>query len=438
MAERTNRRAWLARAAAGAGAALAGRILAARSPEGANDRIALGSIGVAGRGRALLKDFMSHQDVAIGAVCDVYETHLRAAVKQAGDGTQGFKDYRRLLDRRDIDAVVIATPTHWHAIPAIHACQAGKDVYVEKPLAHNIAEGRAIVRAARAAKRVTQMGIQIHASENYRRVVEIVRSGILGKIAVVRTWLVQNETPDGIGRPSDADPPADLDWDMWLGPAPDAAYNPARFSGGKFRYFWDYGGGWPTAMGPHIVDLPVWALELEAPDAVAACGGKHVLRDLSETPDTLEAVYDLPGLTMTWSNSSVASYAIELKDPAGIRRRLGVVFQGTNGTLAADYNRFELLAEGSRVSEKDLPEPSLPPSPGHQREFLDAIRSRARTSCDVEYGHKVTAFCHLANIAFRSGRKIRWDGAAERVLGDDGADRLVRRTYRAPWTLPPA
>jgi len=278
----------------------------------------------------------------------------------------------------------------------------------------------------------------MHACENYRRVVEIVRSGILGKIAVIRTWVVQNETPDGIGRPPDADPPADLDWDMWLGPAPDAPYNPARFSEGKFRYFWGYGGGWPTAMGPHIIDLPVWALDLKAPIAVAACGGKHVLRDLSETPDTLEAVYELPGLTMTWSNSSVASYAFELMDPAGIRRRLGVIFQGTDGTLAADYGRFQLFAEGTRVSERDLPPPSLPRSPGHQREFLDAIRTRERTSCDVEYGHRVTTFCHLlathggcvALHQVRAGakRRHRLPGGAEDPLGRrGGADRRGRR-----------
>jgi len=443
MGRALTRRRFLRRAAAAGGAALVGITSAvgadAEDPPArsdANSRIGLGFVGVGPRGGSLLSAFMGEPDVEVAAVCDVYAPRVEQAVERTNGRARGYRDFRDLLEDDNVDAVIIATPVHWHALPAIYACMAGKDVYVEKPLTHNIAEGRALVRAARENRRVTQMGTQIHAGENFHRVVEIVRSGILGKITLVRTWLVCNEAPNGIGHPPDADPPDGLDWDTWLGPAPECPFNHAKFEGGHFRYFWDYGGGWLTAMGPHIVDLPFWALELGSPRRIVSVGGKHAVDDCAETPDTQHVLYEFDGLTMTWGQTSACSYGYETQGEPGMRRRLGIMFHGTNGSLVADYTSHRIFPEGDRMEGADPPEPYLPRPKSHHREFLDCVRTRELASCDVEYAHRVTAACHLGNIALRAGRSIEWDGESERIAGDDEAQRLVSREYRRPWRLP--
>ena len=213
----------------------------------------------------------------------------RRAQSAAGGTPEVYRDFRRVLDRKDIDAVVIATPDHWHGITTILACQAGKDVYCEKPLAHRIQEGRAMVQAAEKYKRVTQMGNLIHAGENYHRVVEIVRSGVLGKISKTRVWLAADRS--GLGRPQDGPPPAGCDYDFWLGPAPKRSFNPNRFTF-NWRYFWDYGGGILTDFCCHIVDLVHWAMDVDAPRTISATGGRYALADNAEVPDTLEVTYE--------------------------------------------------------------------------------------------------------------------------------------------------
>ena len=236
----------------------------------------LGFIGVGGMGTGLINTFKEFPEVEIAAVCDVYEPHLRRAQSAAGGTPETYGDFRRVLDRKDIDAVVIATPDHWHGIPTILACQAGKDVYCEKPLAHRIQEGRAMVQAAEKYKRVTQMGNLIHAGENYHRVVEIVRSGVLGKISQTRVWMAADRS--GLGRPADGSPPAGCDYDFWLGPAPARPFNPNRFTF-NWRYFWDYGGGILTDFCCHIVDLVHWAMDVDAPRTISAVGGRYALDD---------------------------------------------------------------------------------------------------------------------------------------------------------------
>ncbi len=228
----------------------------------ANDKIVLGFIGTGGMGSGLIDIFKKFPQVEIAAVCDVYEPHLRRAQSSAGGTPEAYRDFRRVLDRKDLDAVVVATPDHWHAIIAIMACQAGKDVYCEKPLGHRIQETRAMVTAAEKAGRVTQMGNLIHAGENYHRVVEIVRSGVLGKISKTRVWMAADRR--GLGRPADGVPPDRCDYDFWLGPAPKRPFNPNRFTF-NWRYFWDYGGGILTDFCCHIVDLVHWAMDVEAP-----------------------------------------------------------------------------------------------------------------------------------------------------------------------------
>jgi predicted dehydrogenase len=436
--DRLSRRGFLAASAVSASGLAAARALGSGSSDqekpkpravGANDKVVLGFIGVGGMGTGLLKIFKAFPDVEVAAVCDVYEPHRLQARSIAGDRTSVYKDFREVLDRKDVDAVVIATPDHWHAIPTILACQAGKDVYCEKPLSYRIAEGRAMVEAARKAKRITQMGNLIHAGENYHRVVEIVRSGVLGTISKTRVWMAADRR--GLGNPPDGDPPAGCDSNFWLGPAPKRPFNPNRFTF-NWRYFWDYGGGILCDFCCHIVDPIHWAMEVDAPETVVATGGRYALQDNAETPDTLEVVYHYAngdkGFDMVWSQTDASSHGFE-------GRKLGILFQGTEATLVADYNTFQLYAEnGAKI---DLPPPSLPRSPGHHREWIDGIKSRNECSCRFEYGHRLTTVGHLGNMALWTGEKLRWDGKAERVTNHAEANQHLSRThYRAPWALP--
>src|SRR5262245_41544691 len=301
-------------------------------------------------GTGLLNIFKSFSDVRVAAVCDVHEPHLLRA-KSAADGRpEAYHDFRKLLDRKDLDAVVVATPDHWHAIPTILAAKAGKDIYCEKPLTHKIAEGRTVVTAVEKAKRVTQMGNLIHAGENYHRVVEIVRSGVLGKISKTRVWMAADRR--GLGRPADCKPPAGCDYDFWLGPAPERAFNPNRFTF-NWRWFWDYGGGLLTDFCCHIVDPVHWAMEVEAPLSVAAIGGRYALDDNAETPDTLDVVYEYQKgghkFTLVWSQTDANTHGLEDLD-------LGIMFQGTEGTLVANYETYKIIPRaGGRTKNRRSP-----------------------------------------------------------------------------------
>jgi predicted dehydrogenase len=325
---------------------------AARVP--ANEQIALGFIGTGGMGTGLINTFKKFPDVTIAAVCDVYEPHRRRAQSAAEGDPEAYGDFRKVLDRNDIDAVAIATPDHWHAIIAILAAQAGKDIYCEKPLAHRVQETRAMVTATEKAKRVTQMGNLMHAGENYHRVVEIVRSGILGKISKTRVWLAADRS--GMGRPKDSPPPAGCDYDFWLGPAPKRPFNPNRFTF-NWRYFWDYGGGILTDFCCHIVDLVHWAMDAEAPRTISAVGGRYALDDNAEVPDTLEVAYEYQKgdqkFVMVWSQTDANAHGIE-------NQGLGIMFQGTEATLVADYRHHRIIpAKGRKIDE---PPQSLPRS----------------------------------------------------------------------------
>jgi predicted dehydrogenase len=400
-----------------------------QKPVSANESLTLGFIGVGGMGTGLLNIFKNMPDVKVAALCDVYEPHLSRAKQAVGGKADTYVDFRRVLDRKDIDAVVIATPDHWHAIPAIMACQAGKDVYCEKPLAYRISESRAMVEAANKYKRVTQMGNLIHAGENYHRVVEIVRSGVLGTIMKTRVFMAGDRAP--IGSPGDSAPPPGLDYDLWLGSAPKRPFNPNRFTF-NWRYFWDYGGGYLTDFVCHIVDLVHWAMEVEAPNTISATGGRYVTKDNAETPDTLEVIYNYKrgdqDFSMIWSQTDRSSYGPEKKG-------MGIIFQGTNATLIADYNSFKIVEEKGRTIE--LPEKSLPRSVGHHREFLNAIKTRGKTSCHWEYGHRLSSVGHLGNIALWTGETLKWDAKNERVINHPEANvHLARPEYRAPWSIP--
>ncbi len=415
------------------------RDAASRKPAG--DRIRLGFIGTGGMGRGLLGNFMLHNDIDVVALADVYDKHAHEAAEQAGEKGHKpklYRDFRRVIDHPDIDAVVIATPDHWHAIPTIFACHAGKDVYVEKPLSHNVIEGRAMINAARRFNRVTQLGTLIHSSDIYRQVADIVQSGMLGDISRIRLGISGNRTPDGIGRPADGEPPTDCDYDMWLGPAPKRPFNPLRFTF-NWRYFWDYGGGGLADFICHLVDLVYWSLDLKAPKAVTAGGGRYILNDIAETPDTLDVLWEFTPqgrckkpFQLIWSHNDANGRRIEGGDWA-------IAFYGSNATLLAHYGAYEIIPEKYRKVEGI----KLAESAGfsecgkrHSREFLDGIKSRQRCSCDIEYGHQMTKLAHIAHIALRTGRKLTWDDENERFINATEANRLLGREYRAPWVLP--
>jgi predicted dehydrogenase len=425
-----SRRSFLGSVAGGlALTALNRRILASQQP---NEQVVLGMIGVGGMGTNRLREFLKHPDVRIGAICDVDRAHVDRAVaeveKAGGHKPKTFGDFRRVLTDPEIDAVAVVTPDHWHALASIRAFEAGKDVFVEKPLSYSVAEGRAMADASAKHKRVSQMGNHIHNDlPNYRRVVELVRSGQLGRITRVHCWKTCHTEPFTSENPPTL--PAELDYDFWLGPAPRRPYEPLRCHN-TFRHFWDYSGGILIDFWCHIVDIAMWALDLKAPRSVSAAGGRLFLTDATDTPDTVEAVLDYPELVLMFS---LRPTPLPGFDHMG---HIGCLFEGTEASLVANYETHEVWVKGQRADDFPRPDPSIPDSPGHLREFLDAIKTRnLETTCNVRSGHRLTKLGLLTNIAYRTGRRIRWDDQRERILHDDDANRYLKRRFRKPYKL---
>jgi predicted dehydrogenase len=403
----------------------------------ASEKIVLGVIGLGGRGMGVMGGFMNHPDVEIGAVCDVHDARRQAGVEKTGGQAKAYKDFRKLLEQKDLDGVVITTPPHWHPLQSIYACQAGKDVYCEKPISRYPAEAIAMAKAARDNKRVTQVGTQIHSLDNFRRCVEIVRSGMLGKIMTVRVICTMNEYPGGIGNPPDSDPPEGLDWDMWCGPAPLVPFNEARFT--VHRYFKDYAPSWLSELGPHIADLAFWAMDCGQPLSAAAIGGRFVADDISDIPDTMNAIWEFPGFNMTWANTTANSFDFGFSDgpvSASRGRALGVMFHGTKGTLLGNYGWHTIVSEADALKDAPPPEPSIPSSPGHDREFLDGIKTRVQPPCNFDYHLPIAVSIDLAHIALQVGRKVHWDATRGQIIGDKEANDLVKPKYRKPWRFP--
>ena len=401
-----------------------------------SDRINLGIIGVNGMGRGNLANCARHDDVVVTAICDVSTERREKALELHKNTAKGYNDYRELLARNDIDGVIIAPPPHWHALIAIDAVKAGKDIYLQKPMTLYPDETLAVRNAVNRHKRISQIGTQIHASSNYRRVVEWVRSGKLGKISVVRTFNVMNQGPNGIGRAPQQPPPQGLDWEMWLGPGPSRPFNALLYSDSyNHCSFWDYTRGWTPGMAPHIIDLPIWALDLGVPEVTNCMGGRFSIQDDGDAPDTQEITWHYPGLTMTWMMNCANSFAFDFGrgKPA---RRLGIYFHGVNGTLFTDYGKHEIVAEGDLLKDPAPPPESIPPSPGHEREWLDSIKSRKEPSCSVNYHYKVDLALTLANLSYQLGRSVRFDAKAEKIVGDKQAAKLARPVYRRPWKFP--
>jgi predicted dehydrogenase len=430
------RRQFLGASGAAVGIGLAANVLGGEGAPPPSETVNLGFIGVGPQGRGHVGHFLTFPDVRVTAICDVNEHKVDEAVKACQGSATGYRDFRKLLDHKPLDAVVVASPPHWHAIQSVAACKAGKDLFVEKPMTLTMGESQAVCKAVKENRRISQVGTQIHAGENYHRVVEIVRSGILGKINVVRTFMLLDQTRAGIGKAPDGPPPAHLDWEMWVGPAPMRPYNPL-IAGGAYNHcsFMDFSGGWLPGMAPHIIDLPIWALELGLPTRVASTGGRFVLEDMGDEPDVQEVLFQYPNLTMTWMMNLTNSYGWDFNGGGGRARRLGIYFHGDKATLYCDYGTFKILPQDDPKAEVKPPEPSLPRSKGHYREWIDCIKSRQQPSCNVFYHHNVNVPCCLANLSLKLGRSIQLDPKTETVIGDKEAAKGCQPNYRKPWTL---
>lgn len=406
---------------------------------GANDRLVVALIGAGRQGRSDLGNAVKQPDTEIAAVCDVYEPNLAEGLKVA-PGAKPVHDFRRVLENRDIDAVIIATPDHWHPIQTIMACEAGKDVYVEKPISVTVREGRAMVSAARRYNRIVQAGTQQRSGKHFQQAAELVKSGRIGKVSQVRTWNFGNESPAGIGNPPDGDPPKELDWDMWLGPAPKRPFNPNRFGvapdrWSSFRWFWDYAGGMMTDWGVHWLDIVQLVMGVDAPRFVSASGGKFVLDDNRETPDTILATFQYPGFICTYENRVANAAPISGKTN-------GMLFHGSDGTLFVDRQGLEIIPETRKSGETTVErtqslevENSNQHHLDHMKDFIECVRSRKTPIADIEIGHRSTTTALLGNVAYRTGRRIEWDGARERIVGDAKASAHLTRDYRRPWKL---
>jgi predicted dehydrogenase len=429
---------------AGLSAAAYSRIL------GANDRVQVGFIGYGLIGAQHVHDFKNQKDVDLAAMCDVNQPRLEQGVAACGGKAKAFTDFRRMLDEKDLNAIVVSTPDHWHALMTIMACAAGKDVYVEKPLTLFVREGRWMVNAARKFNRVVQVGTQQRSGKHYQKAIELLRSEYIGKVLSVRMAAFRNVMP-GFGSPVDAEVPSDFDYDMWLGPAPKRPFNPHRGLY-HFRWFWDYSGGQMTNLGAHEIDIMQWAMRVDGPLAVSSSGGRFALQDNGETPDTQDALFEYPGFTAVWSHREAS---------AGTRAGSGgTEYFGPKGSLKINRGGYEVFPDpriepanaiptfqghptGGPARSRAKPEPWVQAvkEPGssaeqfdlHVRNFLDCMKSRQKPIADVEDGHRVATACHLANMSLRLGRKIRWNAAKEQVEGDREAAQHLERPYRKPW-----
>ena len=375
------------------------------------------------------------------ALCDVDDTQSARVKELVGrDFSQTpelvTRDLRRVLDRRDIDAVIVATPDHWHALATVMACEAGKDVYVEKLLSLTIGEGRVMVDVARKHNRVVQMGTQQRSAPHYADAVDYVKSGALGTIRLVKTWAYQDWMGNIPVKP-DGPPPSTVNYDLWLGPAPLRPFNPNRFHF-NFRWYYDYSGGLMTDWGAHMIDIANWAMGVKAPRAAVSVGGKFGFPDdAEETPDTQQALWEFDGYSMIWEQATAVGQGPYMRDH-------GVAFHGNNGVLVVDRGGWEVYPETESKNGKKSYRYAGEPRRGsggvdyhqlHVKNFLECVDSRQRPRSDVEIGHNSMISCHLGNIAFRSKRRVQWDVDAEKVVGDPEAQALVTKAYRPPWKL---
>jgi predicted dehydrogenase len=425
---RLSRRRFLQSAAALTGCLTAPAVLRAGNPP--SERLRVAMIGVHNQGRHDLDHIAGEGGAEIAILCDV-DDRLAADAAKSYAKAEIVADFRRVMDRKDIDAVAIATPDHTHAVPTLLALQAGKHVFCEKPLTHTVAEARKVAAAAKKYNRVTQMGTQIHAGDNYRRVVELIRAGAVGPVREVYLWVHSRWVGDEAHRMEEKVPPG-LNWDLWLGPAAAWPYS-SVLQPRNWRGWWEFGGGTLADMGCHYYDLAQWALGLTAPARVSAEGPPV---DLQCGPRWLTIRYEYPAtakrpsLAVIWNSSRKPKEHAELlaKEKWGD----GALFIGEKGMLLASYTDHRLLPQ-DKFAGYSRPSPSIPKSIGHYKEWVEACKGNGTTTCPFTYSGPLTETVLLGNVAYRSGTPIEWDAAAMRIPNAPAAERLLRRDYRGEW-----
>jgi predicted dehydrogenase len=419
---------------------------------GANERIVLALIGAGGRGNQVAGDFAARSDAEVGFICDLHDDRLAAGCKRIGSRQSrtpiGLKDIRQVLDRQDVDAVIIATPDHWHALATIRACQAGKHVYVEKPPSHNIFEGRKTVEAAAKYDRVVQVGTQNRSAPYNLAAREYIRSGKLGAIHLVKVF---NLKSGGSFRlPADDPAPAGFDWDCWLGPAPARPHNSTIFSGAWHRY-WAYSGGDAGDDGIHQIDLAMMLLgDPPLPSTVCAMGGRFAFDDDQEVPDTQVVTYEYPKLVMTFELTGYPPYmdkiATDIRTgelyPYWPQCATRIELYGTRGVMivgvhGGGWQVFGKAKKQSRPGELIAQMHGRPGDAHHEQDFLDAIRNHRRPNAPIELVHKSATLVHMANIALRVGNaRLELNAGSETFRSHEAANRLVKRHGRAPYLIP--
>jgi len=418
----------------GAAAALGVAGMSRSRVVGANDRIRVGFIGTGNRGGQLIKAALPNKDMDIVALCDVYDPHLDKWAGRLEGNLAKYKDFRRMIERDDVDAVFIATPDHWHAIQTVDACDAGKDVFVEKPLSITIFEGRRMVEAARRNNRVVQVGTHRRSSTMFPRLAELIQSGKIGKVTVARCYRLNNMFPDGIGIAPDSDAPEGLDWDMWLGPRAWRPFN-KNIHPYKFRWWKNYSSQMAN-WGVHYFDLIRWLLGERAPASVSAHGGKYAVNDARDIPDTMEAIFEFAsGRLMMFGQYEASGNSAMRSGEAELRGTLGTVYASTGSYDIVPERGGQFQDSEPRMKSQTVRSTDGDLTEQHIRNFLDCLRSRNKPTADVEEGHRSTTFSHLANIALETRSRIEWDAERERITNNEAANELLHYEYRAPWKL---
>ena len=434
-----NRRMFLKESAfAAAGLSMMPNMLFANRKVAPNDQVNVGLIGCRNKGFNILAHHLETGGVNCLGMADVDQNVLN---QRSSDVTERFNqkpkkynDYRKLLEDNDIDAVIIGTPDHWHCLQMVYACEAGKDVYCEKPLGNSIEECNVMLKAARHYNKVVQVGQWQRSDPHWQDAVKYLHEGHIGRIRQVKVWSYvgwKGSIPVLPNEPV----PAGVDYDMWLGPAPKRPFNKNRFHF-TFRWFWDYAGGLMTDWGVHLLDYALFGMDQYVPKSIMAIGGKYAFPDdAMETPDTMTAVYDFGDFGVTWDHT-IGIYG------ANYGRGHGLAFIGEHGTLVVDRNGWEVIPETSGHGVKEGMEAvPLQKSTGkglelHVANFIDCVKSRQKPNCDIEIGAHIARFAHFGNIAYRLGRKLDWDGEKQQFKNDKAADNFAKADYRNPWKLP--
>lgn len=408
--------------------------------QGANERVNLAVIGVRGRGRDHIAGFVQSPNTRVAAVCDIDQANVERAQAQTqklgGGQPAGFSDFRKLLEDKSIHAVALATPNHWHALGAVWAVQAGKDVYAEKPVSHNLREGRVLVEAARKYKRIVQSGHQSRSAPHKIEAMRLLREGVIGRVYLAKGYCYKRRL--SIGHSPDGPVPPGVDYDQWLGPAPKRPFNPNRFHY-NWHWFWDYGNGDIGNQGVHEMDICRWGLnQAGLPRRVSSTGGKFIYEDDQETPNTQTAVFDYGAQQIHFEVRGLITHpdgALAFRDG----NTIGNTFLGADGFMSIDANGYQIFSgEKQELAKEVKAAGNIWDTQPHYDNFIHAVRSRkpGDLNCDIEQGHLSAALCHLANVSYRLGRSLRFDAAKETFSGDAEANKLLTRDYRAPYALP--